>query len=69
MSLNDPFSTTYQGSLQAGESLGQGIQQAAGSFSDVMKQKALLKQQQKQRQQGFDTLKTLGLIKENHLHK
>lgn len=52
MALGDPFNTTYQGSMQAGESLGQGIQSAAGSVSDAMKQK----QQQAQMQ------KMMGLI-------
>lgn len=65
MSLSDPFNTTYQGSFQAGQSLGQGIQSAAGSVSDVMKQKNALEQQAKQRQQGFQTLQSLGLVKQN----
>ncbi len=62
MSLSDPFSTTYQGSMQAGESLGQGIQQAAGSVADAMKQK----QQQKQLQQMMGMIgmgKQSGAIK------
>lgn len=65
MGLSDPFSTTYQGSMQSGESLGQGIQSAAGSVADVMNQKAQQQQQMKQRQQGFQTLQNLGLIKQN----
>lgn len=65
MALSDPFSTTYNGSLQAGESLGQGINQAAGSVADVMKQKQAQQQQAKQRQQGFALLKQFGLVKQD----
>lgn len=58
MGLSDPFSTTYQGSMQAGESLGQGIQSAAGNVADVMKQKA-------QQKQGMQLLQQFGLVKTN----
>lgn len=64
MGLSDPFNTTYQGSMQAGESLGQGIQSAAGNVADVMKQKNALALQAKQRQDSFNMLKQFGLIKE-----
>lgn len=53
MALSDPFSTTYQGSFQAGQSLGQGINDAAGTVADAMKKK-----------QTFDMMKKFGLIKE-----
>ncbi len=65
MGLSDPFSTTYQGSFDAGQSLGQGIQSAAGSVADVMKQKQALAQQAKQRKASFDMLKGMGLIQED----
>lgn len=65
MGFEDPFSTTYQGSFKAGQSLGEGIQSAAGSVADVMKQKQAQVQQAKQRQQGFQMLKDLGLVKQN----
>lgn len=65
MALSDPFSTTYQGSFDAGQSLGQGIQSAAGSVADVMKQKQALAQQAKQRKASFDMLKGMGLIQED----
>lgn len=65
MGLSDPFSTTYQGSLAAGESLGQGIQSAAGSVADVMKQKQKLVEDSKQRSQAFGMLKNMGLIQED----
>lgn len=65
MAMSDPFETTYNGTMQAKESLGQGIQQAAGSAADAMKQKQQLAQQAKQRQQGFQTLQSLGLVKQN----
>jgi hypothetical protein len=55
MGLSDPFSTTYQGSMQAGESLGQGIQSAAGSIADAM--------QKKQQQQKF--LQMIGMMKDS----
>ena len=58
MGLSDPFSTTYEGSMQAGESLGAGIQSAAGSVADVMKQK-------NQQKQGLALLKQFGLIKQD----
>lgn len=54
MSLSDPFNTTYQGSMQAGESLGQGIQSAAGSVADVVKQR-------NQQMQTKKLLQTLGI--------
>lgn len=63
MGLSDPFSQTYQGSMQAGESLGQGIQSATGSVADVMKQKNAQAQQDKQRQKAFGMLKDFGLVK------
>lgn len=65
MGLEDPFSTTYAGSFKSGQSLGEGINSASGSVADVMKQKNAVAQQAKQRQQGFDMLKTLGLVKQN----
>jgi hypothetical protein len=51
--------------MQAGESLGQGIQSAAGSVADVMKQKNAQAQQDKQRKQAFGLLQQFGLVKQN----
>lgn len=65
MALSDPFAQTYQGSFEAGQSLGQGIQSAASSVADVMKQKAAVDQQNKQRQQAFGMLQQFGLVKQN----
>lgn len=65
MGLSDPFSTTYEGSFKAGQSLGQGIDSAAGSVADVMKQKQKLAQDTQQRSQAFGMLKNMGLIQED----
>lgn len=53
MGLNDPFSTTYQGSFQAGQSLGQGLQSAAGDYAKVA-----------ERKKAYDMLKASGQITE-----
>lgn len=53
MGLSDPFSTTYQGSMQAGMSLGQGLDSAAGSMDEAIKRK-----------QAFNMLKQVGMVNE-----
>ena len=55
MALSDPFSQTYQGSMQAGMSLGQGINSAAGDVAGAMKQK-------NQQKQALDLLKQFGMV-------
>ena len=55
MALNDPFSTTYEGAKQSGESLGQGLQTAAGAIAPQIQRQ----QQQKQVQQ---MLKQTGIV-------
>lgn len=51
MPLSDPFSTTYEGSRQAVGTLGTGMQQAAGGFIQVQKQK-----------QTMEMLKQMGIL-------
>lgn len=53
--MPDYFDTAYAGAFKAGNSLGEGIQSAAGSFA---KQKEL----QKNRQQAFNMLKQFGMV-------
>ena len=65
MALSDPFSTTYNGSLQAGLSTGQGIQQAAGAVGQSMTDIAKMKQQQQQKIQTFKMMKDLGILQQD----
>lgn len=58
MALSDPFDTTFQGSFKAGQSLGQGIDDAAGSVADQMKL-------QNQRKMAHDILTKTGMLKED----
>lgn len=67
MAMSDPFSTTYQGTMAAKESLGQGISDAAGAVGQGMVGAAQQKQQQKQMQQMMGLVglgKKTGAIKD-----
>lgn len=62
MGLSDPFSTTYEGSFKAGQSLGQGLESAASSVATAMQ----TKQKQAQAQKMLQTIgfgKQTGAIK------
>ena len=54
MAMSDPFDTTYQGTMQAKESLGAGIASAAGSVADAM-------QKQKQQAQNKKMMDLFGI--------
>lgn len=55
MSLSDPFSTTYEGSFKAGQSLGAGLNDAAGNVADTMKLN-------NNRKTALNMLKQFGMI-------
>ena len=62
MGMGDPFSTTYEGAYKAANSLGQGLESAAGSVAGTQTDVAKMKYQQAQKQAQFKMLKDLGIM-------